>query len=388
MSSSSPLQSPANFRGFSGSLAGRTPVSTSLKSFHPSGGSSHTHTRSFMVDPSLLYPHESRQMDSTQSEDFEINSTRHTYASTSVDNNHNNSKNAYIHLQYLEFDNARLKKEVMTLQAQLQTSKETYEKLLERLDRVPRSESTRLPAFKDIPPPLHQKNYQKVTFWSEKSYEEYMKRDDGDTDGFATKKPRRGRPSNTLEDDDEKSAYPYLEDDSGVPVDRQRLTKFGDRARKVFNSLKHADLAPASWGQLGLDAYEYFKIEMVSEFREFRLCEGFWKLDRWAARAYASWIQNIRRQEGVPAKHTRMKRKRSTSPKNLPLFDDTGLIKMDNLKFEDSTLDAQTVTQAVSLPVAPISEGAIAVHGSPVTSITPLRSSIVGVTSLLSFGFR
>jgi len=49
---------------------------------------------------------------------------------------------------------------------------------------------------------------------------------------------------------------------------------------------------------------------------------------------------------------------------------------MDNLKFEDSTLDAQTVTQAVSLPVAPISEGAIAVHGSPVTSITPLRSSI------------
>jgi hypothetical protein len=222
-----------------------------------------------------------------------------------------------------------------------------------------------------------------VTFWSEKSFEEYIKRDDGETDGFATRKPRRGRPSNTTEEDDEKSAYPYLEDGSGVPVDRQRLTKFGDRARKVFNSLKHADLASPSWGQLGLDAYEYFKIEMVSEFKEFRLCEGFWKLDRWAARAYASWIQNIRRQEGVPAKHTRMKRKRSISPKleKVPLFNDAGLIKMDEL--EDNTLDAPTASVTVSHPVALVSEGTITMPSSSVTSITPLRSSIVGATSFI-----
>jgi hypothetical protein len=269
-------------------------------------------------------------------------------------------------------------------------SRETYEKLLERLDRVPRSESTpsRLPTFKDIPPPLHQKDYQKVNFWSEKSYDEYIKRDNGETDGFATRKPRRGRPSNTSEEDDEKSAYPYLEDDSGVPVDRQRLTKFGDRARKIFNSLRHADLAPASWGLLGLDAYEYFKIEMVSEFREFRLCEGFWKLERWAARTYASWIQNIRRQEGVPAKHTRMKRKRSTSPKHVPLFDDAGLIKMDESFAEGSSESASTpdaLTVTVSLPVALASEGTV--HSSSITSITPLRSSIVGVTSFVMFGF-
>jgi hypothetical protein len=254
---------------------------------------------------------------------------------------------------------------------------------LERLDRIPRSESTqsRLPTFKDMPPPLHQKDHQKVNFWTEKSYEEHIKRDDGETDGFATRKPRRGRPSNTPEEDDEKSAYPYLEDDGGVPVDRQRLTKFGDRARKIFNSLKHADLAPASWGLLGLDAYEYFKIEMASEFREFCLCEGFWKLERWAARAYASWIQNIRRQEGVPAKHTRMKRKRSTSPKQVPLFNDTGLIKMDDKfelpVFESNTPDSDSLTVTVSLPVAPVSE----LEGTSVTSVIPLRSSIVGVTS-------
>jgi len=155
--------------------------------------------------------------------------------------------------------------------------------------------------------------------------------------------------------------------------------KFGDRAHKVFNSLKHADLAPASWGLLGLDAYEYFKIEMVSEFREFCLCEGFWKLNWWVACAYALWIQNIRRQEGVPAKHTRMKRKHLTSPKHVPLLNNTGLIKMD--KFKGSTPDAPTVT--VSLPVAPVSEGKTTVHGSSVTSITPLQSLIIEVTSFV-----
>lgn len=90
-------------------------------------------------------------------------------------------------------------------------SREAYEKLLERLDRIPRSESTsnRLPTFKDTPPPLYQKDHHNVNFWTEKSYEEHIKRDDGETDGFATRKPRRGRPSNTSEEDDEKSAYPY-----------------------------------------------------------------------------------------------------------------------------------------------------------------------------------
>jgi len=130
--------------------------------------------------------------------------------------------------------------------------------------------------------------------------------------------------------------------------------KFGDRAHKVFNSLIHADLASASWGLLGLDAYEYFKIKRVSEFREFCLCKGFWKVDEWAACAYALWIQNIQRQEGVPAKICkRVKRKHPTSLKHMPLFNNTGLIKMD--KFKGSTPDAPTVT--VSLPVAPVGEG-------------------------------
>jgi len=50
-------------------------------------------------------------------------------------------------------------------------------------------------------------------------------------------------------------------------------------------------------------------------------------------------------------------------------------------KFKGSTPDAPTVT--VSLPVAPVSEGKTTVHGSSVTSITPLQSLIIEVTSFV-----
>jgi hypothetical protein len=135
-----------------------------------------------------------------------------------------------------------------------------------------------------LPLPLLQKDYKNVKFWVEKAYEEL------DDDGLATKKPRCDWPSRNSENDEEK--HPYLDNDDGIPVDRQRVAKFNDRARKIFNLLRHADLSPASWAKLGLDAYKYFKSEMMTELKEFRLCEGSWKLDRLpAARAYASWRQ-------------------------------------------------------------------------------------------------
>ena len=57
---------------------------------------------------------------------FGRNSTRRkTYAGAPVENNRINrdSKDAYIRVQSLEYENARLKKEVMKLEVQLQTSK-------------------------------------------------------------------------------------------------------------------------------------------------------------------------------------------------------------------------------------------------------------------------
>lgn len=94
-----------------------------------------------------------------------------------------------------------------------------------------------------LPPPLCQEDFESVKFWTEKSYDEYQKRNDSDTDGLATKKPRRGRPSNL---DGNEDKHPYLEDNMGTPVDRSRLIKFSDKAHKIFNSLKSASFAAPS----------------------------------------------------------------------------------------------------------------------------------------------
>jgi hypothetical protein len=180
----------------------------------------------------------------------------------------------------------------------------------------------------------------------EKSYDEYMKADIGDTDGLATRKPKRGQPSENNEDDNDK--HPYLEDRKGNPVNWQWLSKFGDQAQKVFNTLKHASVAPPSWGQLGLNAYEYFKNEMILEFQEFCLWNGAWKLDHWAACAYVSWRQNIWRQEGDYIK----KKQKSSSLPQLSMLDDSGLIKMDDLKV--NKLDITTPHTDVPATDAPM----------------------------------
>lgn len=48
---------------------------------------------------------------------------------------------------------------------------------------------------------------------------------------------------------------------------------------ETSTSVSDMELAPSTWGQLGLDAYEYLRIGMMTEFEEFRLSKGSWKLD-------------------------------------------------------------------------------------------------------------
>lgn len=211
-----------------------------------------------------------------------------------------------------------------------------------------------------LPPPLCQDDYDEVKFWTEKAYDEYQKRNDGDTDGLATKKARRGHPSIT-DDTDEK--HPYLEDSTGKAVDRYRLNRISDKARKIFNSLKTANVAPSSWGRMGLDVYDYFKIEMVCAFEEFRFCEGSWKLERWASRAYASWMQGVRKRKD--AGHLKTKRKRSTSEDSHRPIDDSGLLKID------SDHDTDTATFSVPPAPSPALFSAASVASDAVTPIQP-----------------
>jgi len=63
-----------------------------------------------------------------------------------------------------------------------------YEKLLEWVERILRSESNRLPLLKNAPPSLLQTDYKSVKFWLEKAYKEYQKRDDSNTNGLVIRK--------------------------------------------------------------------------------------------------------------------------------------------------------------------------------------------------------
>lgn len=149
--------------------------------------------------------------------------------------------------------------------------------------------------YKPDPPFLRSADYPLVRFWRRSAYDQFLKRGNGETDGLATTKPRRGRPSN----DESGEKHPYLETKNGTPVDSIRLRTIGDRTRQHFTTFQRAKVAPPSWGQLDHDCFTYFRIEMYTEFEEFRYCEDHWKLNFWAQRKYTSWSQTIRKRQAT-----------------------------------------------------------------------------------------
>ncbi|GLB36896.1 hypothetical protein LshimejAT787_0311830 [Lyophyllum shimeji] len=108
--------------------------------------------------------------------------------------------------------------------------------------------------LKTLPPPLSREDYKQVRFWVEKAYDEHCKRNDGETDGFATSKPNVADPV-TL---------------------RTTMTSIRTSRTARINQSTVID----SQSLLGLEAYEYIKIEMLCDFEEFRFCDGTWKLER------------------------------------------------------------------------------------------------------------
>jgi hypothetical protein len=149
--------------------------------------------------------------------------------------------------------------------------------------------------YKPDPPSLHSANYPWMCFWRRSAYDQFLKRGNGETDGLATTKPRRGRPSS----DESSEKHPYLETKDGTPVDSIRLQTIGDRTCQHFTTFQRAKVAPPSWGQLDHDCFTYFRIEMYTEFEEFRYCEDYWKLNFWAQRKYTSWCQTIRKRQAA-----------------------------------------------------------------------------------------
>ncbi|KAL4247500.1 hypothetical protein ABKN59_008564 [Abortiporus biennis] len=98
----------------------------------------------------------------------------------------------------------------------------------------------------------------------------------------------------------------YLEDSNGMTISFSRLSK-----------------APAKWGEVDAETFEYFTREMRRKCIEFRLCSDNWKAQQYALGHYADWYRNhIRSKQytGFNTKpksvYTSRKRQRSISSAN------------------------------------------------------------------------
>jgi hypothetical protein len=241
--------------------------------------------------------------------------------------------------------------------------------LSEMLNKLPSTisghKANGLPAPKNALPPLDKENYPNVRFWMKKTFKKARRDTVGDTDALATGKRKRGRPKRDgdekSDEENEDTRHLYIEDKNGRPVDADRLWKISVKARQCWFSLQKANLAPLTWSKINTDAYEFFKLEMLHEFQEFRFCDACWKLDHWATLNYPSWVKNHLKLKTPSEKSTKKIKIRAESP--LPdmlaaSLNDASLIPIDtnpesdsngDLEYYDNLVD-RTATVALEAP--------------------------------------
>jgi ketosteroid isomerase-like protein len=124
----------------------------------------------------------------------------------------------------------------------------------------------------------------------------------GETDGNATSVPqkaKRGRPRKTADKED-KTTHWYLQNSDGSIVSEAEIADMSRKARMLWRTLDEDGMAPQTFGQISMKAWEYFSRTMLADgAHEFLLfCDdGEWKLREWSTRSYPSWHRNRFSQE-------------------------------------------------------------------------------------------
>jgi hypothetical protein len=152
-----------------------------------------------------------------------------------------------------------------------------------------------------------------------------------------------------------------LENIDGSIVSRDVLIKVGQKARRLWQSLVGAGLAPSSWGKAGENVYNYFISEMLSvpDFEFLRYCKGNWKLMRWTTKAYASWKHN-HFDTAEAGKTVR------TNKRKHELLDDPSLLQLEDDKNEDcapgSSSDSSPVDNTSGSSTLPATSASTLAH--------------------------
>ena len=164
-------------------------------------------------------------------------------------------------------------------------------------------QQTNLASSREMPPLLQKDAYPLVRFWTRAAHTNWLAENKGITDGLFQRQGKRGRPSKTLQANEDHH-HPYIEDVNGTPVNSTRLYEISRKARRLWNSLDEKGMAPTSSTGMSATAYDFYAKEMLNDFLEFRLAAGMWKLDLWTSKNYSSWYQ---------AKHNKRKRNDTVS---------------------------------------------------------------------------
>ena len=116
---------------------------------------------------------------------------------------------------------------------------------------------------------------------------------DGDTTAVHGKGKHRRRRKGS--DPDCKTSHFYLENSDRVPVSEEQITEMSRKARMLWRTLDYDGMAPQTFGQISMRAWEYFSSMMLAEeaFDFLLLCDnGEWKLREWSTRSYPLWHCN------------------------------------------------------------------------------------------------
>jgi hypothetical protein len=119
----------------------------------------------------------------------------------------------------------------------------------------------------------------------------------GETNGNATSMLQKGKPGRPPKNstEDNKTKHMYLENINGVPVSVEQIIEMSRKARMLWRTLHKDGMAPATFGQISMRAWEYYSMLMLADkaYSFLLLCDdGKWKLQEWSTQSYLSRHRN------------------------------------------------------------------------------------------------
>lgn len=154
---------------------------------------------------------------------------------------------------------------------------------------------------------LHRKDYPHVRCWTIADFKTLTSRSNNIS--TITVKPvapvRSGSVDNSMDNEDDDEANEgavdpnskviiWLENDRGVPVNKQRRSVIRKIFKEVFCQLELAGMDPVSWASASITAINYVREQMTASVPKLRLCANHWKIDKLATTQYPFFCRDTR----------------------------------------------------------------------------------------------